>query len=478
MKEFCLFRGMTLGLLRVAAAAMWVVGSGAVAQAGTIGGSTTRFAWTAVGDAVVPGQVDAKGANNTIYGLGMSTDRVLYAGGSFTNVGGSNCYRVARYDGTNWSDMAGGVFRVANVNCIVPSSNGIVYAGGYFTNIGGSYMSGGILANDGGTNSRAVAKWDGSQWVAMGNHDNPECNGLFFASNINGYVNAILPSTNGPVYAGGYFTNTNFRYNLNYVSKWTGTAWTNMQDGFRNVVMCMAEGPDGTVYAGGSFTNWAGAMSNQFQLGYVARWNGTSWTNVGLGLGNRVTCLLAARDGTIYAGGWFTNAANPSSGVMAPAQYVAKWTGTAWTNVGSGFNNWVYALAEGSDGTIYAGGSFTNTYDSDGVDTNAARVRVNRIARFDGARWQPLGGAETNGASDTVLALAVDPVDGAVYAGGMFKTTFNEDGTSNNTWYVARYASQTRFRARAWRPPWDRLRAGMKWSFRARIWAMGPTSRT
>jgi len=420
-----------------------LAGAYAVNPAGEIGGSTSVTKWSAVGDAMVPGFTNAIGANNTIYGLGMSTSRVLYAGGAFTNVGGSNCYRVARYDGTNWSDMAGGVFRVANVNCIAPSSNGIVYAGGYFTNIGGSYTSGGILANDGGTNSRAVAKWDGSQWVAMGDHDNPECNGLFFQSNINGYVNTILPSTNGPVYAGGYYTNTNFRYNLNYVSKWTGTAWTNMQDGFRNVVMCMVEGQDGTVYAGGSFTNWAGAMSNQFQLGYVARWDGTSWTNMGLGLGNRVTCLLAARDGTIYAGGWFTNAANPSSGVMAPAQYVAKWTGTAWTNVGSGFNNWVYALAEGSDGTIYAGGSFTNTYDSDGVDTNAARVRVNRIARFDGARWQPLGGAETNGASDTVLALAADPVDGAVYAGGMFKTTFNEDGTSNNTWYVARYGSNT-----------------------------------
>ncbi len=420
-----------------------LAGAYTVNPAGEIGGSTSVTKWSAVGDAMVPGQVDAKGANNTIYGLGMSTSRVLYACGSFTNIGGSNCYRVARYDGTNWSDMEGGVFRVANVNCIVPSSDGIVYAGGYFTNIGGSYTSGGILANDGGTNSRAVAKWNGNQWEAMGDHVDPNLKGLFFASNVNGYVNTILPSTNGPVYAGGYYTNTDFTYHLNYVSKWTGTAWTNMQDGFRNVVMCMAEGPDGTVYAGGSFTNWAGAMSNQFQLGYVARWNGTSWTNMGLGLGNRVTCLLAARDGTIYAGGWFTNAANPSSGVMAPAQYVAKWTGTAWTNVGSGFNNWVYALAEGSDGTIYAGGSFTNTYDSDGVDTNAAKVRVSRIARFDGARWHPLGGAETNGASDTVLALAADPVDGAVYAGGMFKTTFNEDGTSNNTWYVARYGSNT-----------------------------------
>ena len=413
--------------------------------AGEIGGSTTVTKWTAVGDAAVPGFTNAIGANNTIYGLGMSTSRVLYAGGSFTNIGGSNCYRVARFDGTNWSDMAGGVVKVANVNCIVPSSNGIVYAGGYFTNIGGTYTSGGILTSTGGVNAKAVAKWDGSQWVAMGDHDNPDLKGLFFSSNINGYVNTILPSTNGPLYAGGYYTNSNFKYHLSYATKWTGTAWTNMQDGFRNVVMCMAEGPDGTVYAGGAFTNWAGAMSNQFQLGFVARWNGTAWTNMGQGLGNRATCLLAARDGTIYAGGWFTNAAHPSTGVVSPARYVAKWTGTAWTNVGSGFNNWVYAMAEGPDGTIYAGGNFTNTYDSDGVDTNAAPVRVNRIARWDSAaqRWKPLGGAETNGANDTVNTIVVDPVDGAVYAGGFFRITYNEDGTGTNTWYVAKYGAHT-----------------------------------
>jgi hypothetical protein len=84
-----------------------LAGAYTVNPAGEIGGSTSVTKWSAVGDAMVPGQVDAKGANNTIYGLGMSTSRVLYACGSFTNIGGSNCYRVARYDGTNWSDMGG-----------------------------------------------------------------------------------------------------------------------------------------------------------------------------------------------------------------------------------------------------------------------------------------------------------------------------------------------------------------------------------
>jgi hypothetical protein len=174
-------------------------------------------------------------------------------------------------------------------------------------------------------------------------------------------------------------------------------------------------------------------------LGYVAQWNGTAWTNMGHGFNNRLTCMTVAPDGTLYAGGWFTNAAPTNTGVISPVKYVARWDAAngVWTNVGSGFNNWVYALATGPDGTLYAGGAFTNTWDADGVDTNAPKVKVTRIARWDGSRWLPMG----QGMQDSVLALATDPVDGAVYAGGFFKTVTQEDGTTTNTWYVAKWGA-------------------------------------
>ena len=399
-----------------------LAGAYAVNPAGLIG--TPALRWQAVGQAVVPGQATAVGAQNTIYGLAMSTNRMLYAGGAFTNIGGSNCFRIARYDGANWSGMGGGVTQFANANCVAASSNGIVYAGGYFTNIGG-------------VNTRAVGKWNGSAWEAMGDYSDPNQKGLFFAPTVNGYVNTICAASNGEVYAGGYFTNTNYRYWLGYVSKWDGAAWTNMQDGFRNVVNCMVEGQDGTIYAGGSFTNWGGAISNQYNVSYVSKWDGTAWTNVGLGLNNRLTCMTVAPDGTLYAGGWFTNAAPNDSGIVSPARYVAKWDAAnqVWTNVGSGFNNWVYALATGPDGTLYAGGAFTNTWDSDTYDTNAPLVATKRIARWDGSRWQPIG----DGVNDSVLALTTDPVDGSVYAGGFFKIATQADGAATSTWYVAKW---------------------------------------
>jgi hypothetical protein len=56
--------------------------------------------------------------------------------------------------------------------------------------------------------------------------------------------------------------------------------------------------------------------------------------------------------GTLYAGGYFTNA----GGVAA--NYIAQWNGSSWSPLGSGMNGGVIALAV-SGGTLYAGGVFT-----------------------------------------------------------------------------------------------------------------------
>jgi hypothetical protein len=54
----------------------------------------------------------------------------------------------------------------------------------------------------------------------------------------------------------------------------------------------------------------------------------------------------------VYAGGPFATAGGSA------AKYIAKWDGSTWTALGSGMNQYVYALAvSGSD--LYAGGKFT-----------------------------------------------------------------------------------------------------------------------
>jgi len=412
--------------------------------AGAIGGSTTVMRWSAVGGSPVPGQVDAKGANNTVYGMDYHENN-LYIGGAFTNVGGSNCYRVARHDGTNWHSMQAGVTRVANVNGIKGGPGGI-YTGGYYTNIGGSYNPDGTINNDGGTNAMAVARFDGTGWNAMGHPPalgNPERAGLGFSQSVNGYVNFVVPYTGTTVIAGGYFTNSDFRATgLHYIAKYDGRGWTNLQQGFRNVPLAAVYDRErDQLYVGGQFTNHYPTNTSR-HLNYITRWNGTAWTNLARGLGNRVTALAVHPvSGELYIGGWFTNYTD-DAGNKFHANYIAKWdpASQSFTNVGSGFNNWVYALAFDASGRLYAAGAFTNTWSStEPNDRSAPHLPVARIAMWNGSHWTNVG----RGVSDTIVSLAVNTNNNDVYAGGFFKLAHNNDGSSTDAWYVAKYGGQS-----------------------------------
>jgi hypothetical protein len=89
----------------------------------------------------------------------------------------------------------------------------------------------------------------------------------------------------------------------------------------------------------------------------------------------------------------------------------------------------VTALAvhdDGSGAALYAGGSFTT----------AGGAAANRIARWDGSAWTPLGG----GMNGEVLALAVhdDGSGTALYAGGTFSSA-----TDSGDSFLARWGCDT-----------------------------------
>ena len=400
-----------------------------VNAAGEIGSSVSVKRWSAVGKELVPGQTNAIGANNTIYGMNYYGNN-LYISGAFTNAGGSNCARVARYDGTNWNSMGIGVPKAANVNCIKGGAYG-VYAGGYFTNIGGI---GGL----------AVGRWDGTNWNPMGRPPaagDTNRMGLGFTPTINGYVNWMEPYKSNTVVAVGYFTNTDGRVgSVNYVAQYDGVGWTNMQGGFRNVPLTAAYDRDRDhLYVGGSFTNHY-PTNESVHLNFIAQWNGTRWTNMARGLGNRATCMaLHPAGGELYIGGWFTNYTD-SAGNKQLANYVVKWdpVSQSLTNVGSGFNNWVYALAVDTNGTLYAAGAFTNTYLSTEPDKSAPKLATKRIAMWNGTHWTNMG----CGLSDTALALTVNTNNSDLCAGGFFRIAYQDDGAGTDTWYVAKYGTE------------------------------------
>ncbi len=216
---------------------------------------------------------------------------------------------------------------------------------------------------------------------------------------------AIHPIT-GDLYVGGQFADAGGVADTVNIARWDGTTWHPLATGTNGQVRALVFGPDGTLYAGGLFTNLGGADGD-----YIAKWDGSNWSALGTGAASDVYALEIGPDGTLYAGGDFA-----SMGGVANTAKIAKWNGTTWAPMGTGMNNDVYVIRAGPDSSIYAGGLFTA---ASGVANTLG------IARWDGSSWSALGA----GISTTfVYDIAFGP-DGTLYAGGSFLwVTIVDDG--------------------------------------------------
>ena len=351
-------------------------------------------AWSALGS----------GINGQVLALVMDDSGNLYAGGDFTTAGGIAANNIARWDGSAWSALGTGVGGdrnfwdwVPSVNALAVDGSGNVYAGGDFT------TAGGVAAEN-------IARWDGSGWSALGTGVGKD-NEYYWHPNVYA-VHALAVDVSGNLYAWGDFTTAGGVAAQN-IAKWDGMAWSALGSGISGPVSAVAVDGSGSVYAGGDFATAEGVPVNN-----IAKWDGSEWSALGTGMGvideedGKPVVITLALDGSghLYAGGNFTTAGGVS------AKNIAKWSGTAWSALGSGVNGPVGAVALDDLGNLYAGGRFTM----------AGGVLANNIAKWDGAAWSAVGSGIDGDPSvwdwiPYVEALAVDG-SGNLYAGGHFTT--------------------------------------------------------
>ena len=180
------------------------------------------------------------------------------------------------------------------------------------------------------------------------------------------------------------------------------------------------------MYVGGEFTRAGPIAAN-----YIAKWNGSSWSALGVGV-DRDVRALALQGNTLYVGGGFTSAGGNT------AHYIAQWdtSGQTWSPLTSngkeGVTGWVYALA--ITGTkVYAGGLFTRVGWPDGPITDYFAVwNTGTIT------WTTVN----PGLKNDVHAVAVHGTD--VYVGGRFY----QAGSSNFDG-LARWDTVARINGRA-----------------------------
>jgi hypothetical protein len=193
--------------------------------------------------------------------------------------------------------------------------------------------------------------------------------------------------------------------------------------------------PDGTLHLDGTFN---GAVD-------INGWNVTldpdngpifspqaltyTWENLGTGVegvlsGSVNAIAISGTD--VFVGGSFTDA-----GGVPGANYIARWDGAQWHAVGganaiSASFPHVKAIAIiGND--VYIGGNFTDAGGVTGADY---------IARWDGATWSGLLSG-TFGISNTVNTIAISGTD--VYVGG----NFTDAGGVTGADYIARWDGAT-----------------------------------
>jgi WD40 repeat protein len=338
--------------------------------------------------------------NGGVYALAFGPDGSLYVGGWFTTAGGVVANHIARWDGVQWHSLGSGM-NYNGVCALAFGPDGLLYAGGDFTTAGGIFTKG-------------IARWDSTGWHAVAT-----------GSGMNSSIYTLAVGPNRSLYAGGWFTAAGV-IAANRIARWDGAQWHPLGSGmegpsYHGAVRALASGPDGSLYAGGDFNIAGGVAANG-----IARWDGAEWHPLGSGMGGTsvpdVRALAFGPDGSLYAGGVFTTA----GGIAA--NYIARWDGAQWHPLGSGMGGSSYypgvsALAFGPDGSLYAGGVF---------DT-AGGATANRIARWDGAQWYPLGSGMGGTSAPDVRDLAFGP-DGSLYAGGIFTTA---GGIAAN--YIARW---------------------------------------
>ena len=328
----------------------------------------------------------------------------LYVGGHFPTASGVVVNHVARWDGSAWAPLAGpsgagmdlGVWALAVFD---DGSGPALYAGGNF------YTAGGVAASK-------IAKWDGVTWSPLGS-------GMANADGLGVHDLAVFDDGSGPaLYAAGAF-GTAGGVTVNHVARWDGSSWSPLVGpggpgvgGVGDVARALAVYDDGAgpaLFVGGSFV-WVGGV----QVNRVARWDGSTWSPLGTGLGadsQMVYDLAVFDDGAgaaLFAGGSFTTADG------TPASRVARWNGAEWSAPsGIGVSDTVavlQALDDGAGPALYAGGEFLT----------AGSLTVNRVARWDGSAWSGLQGPSGTGVDGSVGSLAVfdDGTGDALYVGG------------------------------------------------------------
>lgn len=392
----------------------------------------------------------------------------LYACGEFTIAGGTGVSNLARWSGSAWFSVGGGLTDDTGDPYNAYPYDMTVHAGKLV--ITGAFLKAGALAVDG------IVAWSGTSFSGLGSPafggegvdvglyggNLVACDGYGNVKTWNdvfwnslGYANGTVYTTvelAGALYVGGSFS-TVIGVPARSLARYDGN-WSPVADGQgANFAVKGLHTWNGELVAGGLFSQIGNVQGSM-----VARWDGSAWhplgTGIPYGFGGHVGAM-ATFAGDLIVGGAFTTA----GGVAA--NKIARWNGTAWSAMGAGSASTVSGLLalggelyangywggvqtlgrwNGADFTplgtaisggvqiLYGLGSYQGDPVMGGSFTSVGGVAAANIARWSGSVWQPLG-AGTSGS-----VFGIHEMGGDLYVGGIFQQAGGQPASNVARW--------------------------------------------
>lgn len=340
---------------------------------------------------------------------------VLYAGGRFATAGGKGAKCIAKWHKSHWSPVGGGLDGESVEALIVFDEDGdgpdkpALYAGGDFNGAGG-------------VQARSIARWNGTEWSAVG-------------GGVDGLVIDLAvfdEDQEGPrlpaLFAAGIFGRAG-NIEANNIAKWDGHEWSAVGERMIQPVYSLMVGdPDGDGPKRPALV--VGGMTS------VDLWSGTTWYSFG-GPGFRTFALATFdHDGdgrpTLYAAGQII------SSNAAASNTVAWWGGKEWIHLAGALNERVYAMTvfdPDGDGPVlpalYVAGSFNKVGDRP----------AHGLARWDGTSWSILeNGPRSDPLTPRMNSLvaydpdASGPMPAKLCVGGLFTLDDHKNSANIAAW--------------------------------------------
>ncbi len=324
--------------------------------------------WRAVGSGL-------DGDVRTLYGDTISGK--LFAGGSFWSSGAVIVKGISAWDHSGWDSLGGGTTQCSSPGCnpvtTVVKYNNELYVGGMFYGMQNTSTTTGI------------AKWNGASWQSVGGTDGSVFDLVEFNNNL--YAVGIFDSIGGiAAYS---------------IARYDGITWYPVADTiFRNRSLSCATVYQNELYVSGTFQLTAQGFH------CIARYDEATWSSVGVGSFFGGACGINTMEvfqNALVVGGYFS----PSIG--GPAEGIAQWNGSTWSDVGGGLTDTLGFPSNVFDFCIY-----DNKLVAGGAFCYAGGVHASNLAQWNGNTWCSFGSQFSSGIT------ALESFDDTLYVGGGF----------------------------------------------------------